>query len=40
MFEIHLLAQYDHYVTFVGVGVERLREHQKWNAQSIAKVGH
>ena len=40
MFDIHLLGQYLQYVTLIGVRVERLREHQKWNAQTIAKVGH
>ena len=24
----------------IGVGVERTRVHEKWNAQSVAKVGH
>ena len=40
MFDIHLLGQYLQYVTLIGVGVECLREHHKWNAQTIAKVGH
>ena len=40
MFDIHLLGQYLQYVTLIGVGVERLREHRKWNAQSVVRVGH